>query len=460
MVLLQHGDLAAARAAIEDALAAHAQLREPFELARTHLAQGSIERRAKRKAESRMALGRAEAIFDGLGATLWLERTQRELARTGITRSLDQELTPTERRIAELAATGAQNKEIAGALFVSVKTVEANLSRVYAKLGIRSRVELASGLAKDAQHGSGRAAQRNSPPSPLGRNPLDQTRRARRSARWTRGDSSSRCRLTRRVSSTGSTRSSRVGLEALRSTLALETTSVIGSSTPRSVNPAKPSTEAVTHPRGSRAHARGREAGGSPLSKCRAGSMLPPESDNDLTRRREVRIHQPFDATPDWECRCSAGRSRRHLHPLALVMWLGPGSGVSVHDSSDARHHPLASILPLRAWSRVCARWPRAAAPLVRRARAGRRSGRRPGGPSSMPIARTCSIGAREAALIDNSMRVPPSCSMVTRPQLRGLVVERRAVGVGEAVLEHQPARRVDGHVATSRGACRPPGWS
>ena len=171
MVLLQHGDLAAARAAIEDALAAHAQLREPFELARTHLAQGSIERRAKRKAESRTALGRAEAIFDELGATLWLERTQRELARTGITRSLDQELTPTERRIAELAATGAQNKEIAGALFVSVKTVEANLSRVYAKLGIRSRVELASGLAKDAQHGSGRAAQRNSPPSPLGRNP-------------------------------------------------------------------------------------------------------------------------------------------------------------------------------------------------------------------------------------------------------------------------------------------------
>ena len=69
MVLLQHGDLAAARAAIEDALAAHAHLREPFELARTYLAQGSIERRAKRKAEARTALGRAEAIFGELGAT-------------------------------------------------------------------------------------------------------------------------------------------------------------------------------------------------------------------------------------------------------------------------------------------------------------------------------------------------------------------------------------------------------
>jgi DNA-binding NarL/FixJ family response regulator len=151
LVLLQHGELAAARAAIEDALSAHAHLREPFELARTYLAQGSIERRAKRKAEARTALGQAEAIFGELGARLWLERTQRELARTGVTRTFDQELTATEQRVAELAATGAHNKEIAGALFVSVKTVEANLSRVYAKLGIRNRAELAAGLAKEAQ---------------------------------------------------------------------------------------------------------------------------------------------------------------------------------------------------------------------------------------------------------------------------------------------------------------------
>ena len=73
---------------------------------------------------------------------------ERELARTGLTRSLDRELTPTELRVAELAAKGAQNKQIAGALFVSIKTVEANLSRVYAKLGIRSRTELASQLSK------------------------------------------------------------------------------------------------------------------------------------------------------------------------------------------------------------------------------------------------------------------------------------------------------------------------
>jgi DNA-binding CsgD family transcriptional regulator len=151
LVLAQGGDLPGARGSIETALAEHARFREPFELARTYLAQGAIERRAKQKAEARDALGQAEAIFARLGARLWLERVRRELARTGLTRSFERELTPTELRIAELAAAGSQNKEIAGALFVSVKSVEASLSRVYAKLGIRSRVELASRLPKQGQ---------------------------------------------------------------------------------------------------------------------------------------------------------------------------------------------------------------------------------------------------------------------------------------------------------------------
>jgi len=160
LVLAQSGDLPAARASTEEAFAAHARLREPFELARTYLAQGAIERRAKQKAEARAALGRAETLFSELGARLWLERARRELARTGLTRSHDRELTPTELRVAELAAAGSQNKEIAGALFISVKSVEANLSRVYAKLGIRSRVELASRLPKREQHEAGRATRR------------------------------------------------------------------------------------------------------------------------------------------------------------------------------------------------------------------------------------------------------------------------------------------------------------
>ena len=147
LMLVHDGDLAAARASIEEALAAHARVREPFELGRTYLAQGSIERRAKQKAAARAALVQAETIFAELGARLWLERAQRELARTGLTRSFDRELTPTELRIAELAAAGKQNKEIAAAMFVSVKTVETNLSRVYGKLGIRSRAELAARLS-------------------------------------------------------------------------------------------------------------------------------------------------------------------------------------------------------------------------------------------------------------------------------------------------------------------------
>jgi DNA-binding CsgD family transcriptional regulator len=147
LVLAQGGDVAGARAAVEAAFAAHAHLREPLELARTYLAQGSIERRAKQKTAARGALRQAEAIFAELGARLWLERTRRDLARTGLTHTHDRELTPTELRVAQLAAAGSQNKEIAGALFVSVKSVEAHLSRVYAKLGIRSRVDLASRLS-------------------------------------------------------------------------------------------------------------------------------------------------------------------------------------------------------------------------------------------------------------------------------------------------------------------------
>jgi DNA-binding NarL/FixJ family response regulator len=157
LLLAQSGDLPGARASIDEALAGHACLQEPLELARTYLAQGSIERRAKQKAEARVALRRAEVIFAGLGARLWLERVRRDLARTGLARSLDRELTPTEVRVAELAAAGAQNKEIAGALFVSVKSVEANLSRVYAKLGIRSRVELAARISNSGQPQSGPA---------------------------------------------------------------------------------------------------------------------------------------------------------------------------------------------------------------------------------------------------------------------------------------------------------------
>jgi DNA-binding NarL/FixJ family response regulator len=145
LVAAARGDLAAAEAAAREALAAHARLDEPFERARTLLVLGAIERRAKRKREAREVLAQAEATLESLGARLWQDKVHAELERTGLRHATDA-LTPTEQRVAELAARGATNKEIGSALFMSVKTVEANLSRVYGKLSVRSRTELANRL--------------------------------------------------------------------------------------------------------------------------------------------------------------------------------------------------------------------------------------------------------------------------------------------------------------------------
>jgi DNA-binding NarL/FixJ family response regulator len=87
------------------------------------------------------------AISQEIDAKLWFRRAQAELARLGTHRAPG-ELTPTERRVAELATTGITNREIAAAAFMSPKTVEANLSRIYRKLGIRSRAQLAMRLAE------------------------------------------------------------------------------------------------------------------------------------------------------------------------------------------------------------------------------------------------------------------------------------------------------------------------
>jgi DNA-binding CsgD family transcriptional regulator len=145
LILAAEGELDPARASLHAALAAHDEVRQPFELARTLLIIGGLERRAKQKRASRDALERAVAIFTKLPAPLWLAKADAELARLGL-RPVDGGLTETEAKIAELAAAGLTNPEIAAAAFVSRKTVEANLSKVYRKLGVRSRVELARRL--------------------------------------------------------------------------------------------------------------------------------------------------------------------------------------------------------------------------------------------------------------------------------------------------------------------------
>lgn len=136
-------DFAEARASAAEALAQHARLNEPFELGRTLLVQGVIERRAKRRAAAREALTKALELFDSLGAALWAEKAAAELARIPGRTPAATALSESERRVACLAAEGLSNKEIAARLFVTVRTVEAHLSKTYAKLGVRSRTGLA-----------------------------------------------------------------------------------------------------------------------------------------------------------------------------------------------------------------------------------------------------------------------------------------------------------------------------
>jgi DNA-binding CsgD family transcriptional regulator len=144
LLLAARGDLEGASAAADEALRQHDRLPLPFELGRALLVRGAVERRAKRKREARDTLTKALEVFDGLGATLWADKTRAELARIGGRAPSSLDLTPTEARVAELVAAGGTNREVADALFVSVHTVEANLKRIYRKLGIRSRTELAS----------------------------------------------------------------------------------------------------------------------------------------------------------------------------------------------------------------------------------------------------------------------------------------------------------------------------
>jgi DNA-binding CsgD family transcriptional regulator len=141
------GALDEASEAVDHALRSQVDLPMPFEVARTLLAAGVIERRRKQKRPARELLERAAAIFDELGASLWADKARAELARVSGRRPESQELTETERRVATLVAEGLANKEVAATLFVTVHTVEAHLSRIYRKLGIRSRRDLARVLA-------------------------------------------------------------------------------------------------------------------------------------------------------------------------------------------------------------------------------------------------------------------------------------------------------------------------
>lgn len=143
-VLATEGNAAAALAALE---AAPVIAGLPFERARLLLLKGQIERRGNRKLAAKESLAEALSAFEELGSPPWAERTRLEIGRLGLRHVSPDELTATERRIAELAAGGLTNRQVAEAAFVSPKTVEANLARAYRKLGIGSRAELGALMA-------------------------------------------------------------------------------------------------------------------------------------------------------------------------------------------------------------------------------------------------------------------------------------------------------------------------
>ena len=149
------GDLAAAVDRLEGAREAFEKLVVPwpFQLARTLLALGAVQRRARRKRAARESLGRALEIFERLGAPLWAEKTRAELAQIGGRPSRPGALTAAEQQVAGLVAAGHSNAEVAHALFMSPKTVEWNLSKIYKKLHVRSRTELAARLARQPAAG-------------------------------------------------------------------------------------------------------------------------------------------------------------------------------------------------------------------------------------------------------------------------------------------------------------------
>jgi DNA-binding CsgD family transcriptional regulator len=136
------GDLDAALLSAEDAVARWRRLEMPIELGRALLVLGLVRRRRGDRRLARDALTEALAVFRDRGATPWADRATEELARIPIRRGAPDDLTPTEEQVATLAGEGRTNREIGRALFIGVKAVEANLTRVYAKLGIRSRAEL------------------------------------------------------------------------------------------------------------------------------------------------------------------------------------------------------------------------------------------------------------------------------------------------------------------------------
>jgi DNA-binding CsgD family transcriptional regulator len=149
------GDFEGAFTAFERALVELGDSRFPLERGRTLLCLGVVRRQAQQKRAAREALEQALAVFEDVGAQLWAEKARSELKRISGRRAPSDELTESERRVAELAAAGLSAREIADRAFLAPKTVGNVLGRVYAKLGIHSRAELGARMGEGTADRSG-----------------------------------------------------------------------------------------------------------------------------------------------------------------------------------------------------------------------------------------------------------------------------------------------------------------
>jgi DNA-binding CsgD family transcriptional regulator len=145
LVAAAEGNVDQAGSLLQQAVAQHEDVGDPFGRARAQLALGIVRRRARQKRGARETIEAALADFEQLGAATWVEKARGELGRIG-GRRREEGLTAAERRVAALVAAGRTNREVAAALFLGERTVASHLTRIYAKLGVRSRTELARRL--------------------------------------------------------------------------------------------------------------------------------------------------------------------------------------------------------------------------------------------------------------------------------------------------------------------------
>ena len=142
LVATARGEVGEALGLLERAVAEHEAVGDPFGRARALLALGTVRRRDRQKRPAREAIEASLEAFETIGASGWATKARTELGRVSGCRRVEG-LTAAERRVAALVAEGRTNREVAAALFLGERTVASHLTHIYAKLGVRSRTELA-----------------------------------------------------------------------------------------------------------------------------------------------------------------------------------------------------------------------------------------------------------------------------------------------------------------------------